>query len=131
MSEPIEHRCELDEAEEGDGQLLVTSRDPAVAFDAGKVVFDRVSMRIESAVEAVGNAAGAFGRDADHRSAFCKAMPETIRIEGLVGNGPAAMQLGFERLAGPEVVLLSRGEIESDCPAHTVDNSGELRIEAA
>jgi hypothetical protein len=43
MSEPIEHRSELDEAEEGDGQLLVLSCDPAVAFDAGKVVFDRVA----------------------------------------------------------------------------------------
>jgi hypothetical protein len=27
MSEPIEHRSELDKAEEGDGQLLVPSRD--------------------------------------------------------------------------------------------------------
>ena len=86
MSEPIEHRSELDEAEEGDGKLLVTSRDPTVAFDAGKVVLNRVSMRIEAAVEAIGNATGAFWGDADHRAAFCKAMPETIRIESPVGN---------------------------------------------
>ena len=131
MSEPIEHRSELDEAEEGDGKLLVTSRDPTVAFDAGKVVLNRVSMRIEAAVEAIGNATGAFWGDADHRAAFCKAMPETIRIESPVGNGPAAVQLGFERLAGPEVMLLSRSEMESDCPADTVDNSSELRIEAS
>ena len=60
VREPIEHRGELDEAEEGDGQLLVASGDPTVAFDAGKVVFDRVSVRIEAAVEAIGNAPCAF-----------------------------------------------------------------------
>jgi hypothetical protein len=64
MSEPIEHRSELDEAEEGDGQLIVTSRDPTMAFDAGKVVFDRVSVRIEAAVEAIGNAPSSIQRKA-------------------------------------------------------------------
>ena len=91
MSEPIKHRCELDEAEEGDGQLLVTSCDPAVTFDSGRVVFDRVSMSIEAAVEVNGDTTGAFGRNADHRSACSEAMPETIRIEGFVGNGPRAV----------------------------------------
>jgi hypothetical protein len=50
VSEPIEHCGELDETEESDGQLLVTSGNSTVAFDSGEVVFDRVSMLVETAV---------------------------------------------------------------------------------
>src|ERR1019366_1748257 len=71
-----------------------------------------------------------FGRDAGHRSSSANAMPEPIRLEGLLGNRPAAVQPGFERLAGPEVMLLSRSEIESDSPTATVDNTSVNRIKA-
>ena len=83
VSEAIGHCGELDETEKSDGQLLVTSGDSTVAFDSVEVVFDRVSMRIEAAVETMGNAASAFGRNANDSSAFGKTMPEAIRIEGL------------------------------------------------
>lgn len=131
MSKPIEHRGELDEAEEGDGKLLVAGGDSTMTFDASEVIFDRVPVSIKVAVEAIGNATGAFGRDADHRSAFCKALPETIRIEGLVGNRPAAVQTGLEGLAGPEIMFLSGSEVEADSPTDAVDHRRELRIEAA
>jgi hypothetical protein len=36
MREPIEHRSELDKAEEGDGELLVASGSATMAFDAGE-----------------------------------------------------------------------------------------------
>jgi hypothetical protein len=91
MSEPIEHRNELYKAEKGDGQLLLASGDPTMPFDAGKVVFDRVSVRIEVAIEAIGSAPRALGRDADHGSALCEAKPKFIRIEGLVGDRPATV----------------------------------------
>jgi hypothetical protein len=123
MCEPIENRSELDETEKRDGQLFVTSRDPAVAFDAGEVIFDRVSVSIEPAVEAIGNASGVFWRDADHRSTF--------RIEGLVGDRPVTVQPDLEWLTGSEVMLLAGSEVEPDNPADAVDHSRELRIEPA
>jgi hypothetical protein len=69
VSEPVESRGKPDETEESDGQLLVTSGDMTVAFNSGEVVFDRVSLRIEAAVETIGNAPGAFGRGANLCSA--------------------------------------------------------------
>jgi hypothetical protein len=65
VSEPIEDSGELDDNEKSDGQLFVTSGNSTVTFYSGEEVFGRVSMRIEAAVETIGSAPTAYGRDAN------------------------------------------------------------------
>lgn len=131
MSEPIEHRSELDEAEKGDGQLLVASRDPTVAFDASEEVFDRVPVSVETPIEVIGDTAAGLRRDADHCSALGKAEPKVFRIEGPVGDSPMTVKFDLERRARPQVVLRSRDDVESDSPSDAVDHGRELCVETA
>jgi len=119
MSEPIEHCSELDEAEKGDGQLLVASCNATVTFDASEVVFDRVPVSIEVAVEAIDNSTVALWRDTDHCPACGKAKAEVIRIEGLVCNHPVSVQPVLERRACLEVMLLSWSEVRLKPPGRS------------
>ena len=51
MSEPIEHGGELDEGQEGDGELVVAGGDAAVFFDAAEEVFNVMAVSVVAAME--------------------------------------------------------------------------------
>ncbi len=91
--EPIEHGGELDEAEEGDCQLLVAGGYTAVTFDASEEVFDRVPLGVETSIEAIGDTAAGLRREADQRSAFGKTQSEILRVKGAVSVGPLPYSL--------------------------------------
>ena len=83
MSEPVQGGSEVNEAEEGFGELVVASRDAAMRFDAAKEVFDLPAVTVVAAMESNRETAAALGWDTG-----AGALPAQPRAEG-VGIEPS------------------------------------------
>ena len=129
MSEPVEHRCEADKAEKGDGEFLVARGDAPVALDAGEKILDSVAVPIKTSVEVELPSPAAAGWDADHAARAGHVTTEGVGIKAAISDGPLSAQMTLERRAGPQVVLLAGCKMEPNGAPNSIDDSGQLRIE--
>ena len=70
MGEPIEDRRQMNEAEEGHGEFVVTGADATTAFDVAEEVFDAVSAPVVTAPPSDAAPAGSDVTAADSDAAF-------------------------------------------------------------
>lgn len=131
MSEPIQHRGELNEAEEGDGEFIVSCADPSKAFDAAEEVFDFVPTAVVAAMKCHARASRTFGRDANTCALLAKPGAKRVGIEAFVADGAPAPQRRQEWVDGVQVVALASGQGDRHSPAATLHDGRELGIEAA
>ena len=131
MSEPIEDRGELNEAEKSRGELFVASADTPVAFDAAKEIFHLVATAIVAAMESHRPAARAFRRDANARALSAQPRAESIGIEALVGDGAMTTHAGQQRFDGDQVMSLPGRDPECDGTTAPLHNGGQLGVDAA
>lgn len=110
MNEPIDHRSEMDEGEKGGREFFVAGGDAAHGFDAAKEVFDVMTVAIVSAVEAGGQPATAFRRNANSECTgrATVSAAEVVGVKALVRHGKGATvpihdgrQLGVQPALGP------------------------------
>jgi len=131
MSEPIHDRGEMNEAQEGAGEFIVSSADSTLGFDAAKEVLDLMALPVVTAVETGRPQPTAFGRDAAAGVLGAQARPEDIGIEALVGHDPAMAHADQHWDHGVLVVLLARSQTESHRPPPRIDDRRELGVQAA
>lgn len=131
MTEPIHDRSEVNEAQEGAGEFIVASADPALRFDAAEEVFNLMALPVVTAVEAGRPQPTAFGRDAATGALIAQIRPKDIGIEGLVGHDPATAHASQHREHGVLVVLLAGSQTEPNSPTTRIDDRRELGVQAA
>lgn len=131
VSDPIDCDREAYEAEKGFGQLFIAGTDSAVAFDAAKEVFNRMTVPIKRPIETVGDTTGASRWNAYECAGVGEVVPEGIGVESTVTNDPMAAELRQQRFAGTQVVLGTGREMKADCTPDAVDHGRKLGVESA
>ncbi len=131
MSEPIQDGREVNEAEEGFCQFVVTGGDAAVDFDPAEEVFDLMAAPVVTAMEAGRLPATALGWDTAPGALGVEAGPEDIGIEALVRHDPATPRTGQHRADRVLVVLWPGSETERHRPAARVDEGREFGVQSA
>ncbi len=129
MSEPIYDGGEMDEAEEGAGELFVTSADAALGFDAAKEVLNVMTTLVVSAMEARRMPPTAFWRDAATGSLGVQSGAKDVGVKALVGHDPAVSHAGQHRKDGVLIVLLAGRETNRQGPPAGIDNRRELGVQ--
>lgn len=127
MIEPIEDGRKENEAKKGGGELLVASGDAAMAFDAREEVFNRMTVAVKPPIIVVGRVSARSWRNAYERAAGRQVAAKTGGIEAAVGQDPAAAQVLLQRCAGKQVMLRTSRQAESNGPANSVHDGGQLR----
>jgi hypothetical protein len=131
VSDPIDCDREAYEAEKGFGQLFIAGTDSAVAFDAAKEGFDRMTVSIKRPIEAVGDTTGASRWNAYECAGVGEVVAEGIGVESAITNDPMTAELRQQRFAGTQVVLGTGREMKADCTPDAVDHSCKLGVESA
>ena len=114
MSEPIDDSGELDEAEEGAGELVVTGTDTALGFDAAEEVLNLMTALIVAAMEAGRIPPAALRRDAATGPLGAQSGAEDVGVKAFVGHDSAVPHAGQHRDHGMLVVLLAGGETDRE-----------------
>ena len=131
MSEPIDDGRELDEAEEGAGELVVASADAALGFDAAEEVLNVMTAFVVAAVEPGRMPAAAFWRDTATGALGVQTGAKDVGVKALVGHDPAVAHAGQHREHGMLVVLLARGETDRQGASSRINDRRELGVQAA
>ncbi len=130
MIEPIQHGGKENEAEKGDGDFLVASGNAAMAFNASEEVFNRVTVAVKHMVVVVGRAPARSWRNTGERAAGRQVAAKAVGIEAAVGQDPASAQVLLQPSVGVQVVLRAARQTESNGPANSDYDGGQLRIES-
>ena len=94
MSEPIEDGGEVNEADEGFGEFVVTGGDAALDFDAAEEVFDLMAAAVVAAMKSDRLTASAFGWNAATGPLLAQFLAKDISVESLVGDNPVSAGTG-------------------------------------
>ena len=100
MSEPIKHGGELDEGQEGGGELVVAGGDPTVFFDATEEVFDVLAIPVVVAMEPGRTEATLSGWNATAGMLGAQTVPEPISVEPFISYDPMVRHTPQPRRAG-------------------------------
>ena len=131
MVEPVEHGGKANEAVKGDREFFVTGCDAAVALDPAEEIFDHMTVPVQFAVEVDRRTPAAAGRYAGECAGTGEIPAEAIRIEAAIRDRPFPFQTRLKRCAGPEIMLLSWRQMQTDCSPDTVHHGCELGVETA
>lgn len=131
ISDPIDCDREAYEAEEGFGQLLITSANSSVASDTAKEIFHGMTVSIECAVEVKSRATGSSRRNADGRAGVGKILSEIFGVESAITNNPATAEHWEQRFAGAQVVLGPGREMKTVRAPDAVNHGGEFGVKSA
>jgi len=131
MSEPIQCSREVDEAEEGFGEFVVTGGDPAVRFDATEEVLHAVAQPVVAAVVAGRLEPISPRRDTSPTAVGLQATAESLRIEAFVGHDPTIT--GARQQRQHRILVMPGATFQADGYRVTarVDQGGKLAVEDA
>ena len=130
MSEPIQGCSELDETEEGIGELVIPGGDATVCFDAAEEVFHLPAVAVVATMEVDGVSTTAFWRNADAGALLVQAEAKIVGIKTSVCDRAASADCSEHREGGKQVVPLSAIEVHGIGPAPGIDYRSKLGVEA-
>ena len=130
MSEPVEDRGELDEAEKRGREFFVTGADASITFEAAEEVFDFVPVAVVAAMVGDGVTARAFRRNTKAGALTSQSDAKGVGIEAFVADGAMAAQGAEQRIDRVQVVALAGGQTKRDGSPTTLNDGRELGVDA-
>ena len=131
MSEPIQCRCEVDEAEEGLGEFFVTGGDAAVCLDPAEEVFHLMALPVV-ATEVAGRVEPIPSRrDAGAAAVGAEAVAKGLGVKAFVGHHPTVTSAGQQR--EHRVLVMPGATVQADGygPTARINQGGEFGIQTA
>ncbi len=132
MAEPEADRCNVDEAQEALGGLVVAGCDASGVLEFVEAPLDKVAQPVEGAVDGHAQLAGLAHRDHRHHVARLHGFANTVRVIASIGKqyGRFWQVVVHDQIEAEVVGCLARRDVRSHGQARAVDAEVDFGREA-